>query len=107
MKEIANLPLRLDCTTPQKVDLPAGTKVLCLRILGNQPVVWFLCDPDQVLVPRQLLFVRTNYPLADDFEERWDYVESLPWTDGKGMIVFHLFIDLEQIILVDPDIKGA
>jgi hypothetical protein len=68
---------------------------LCVRILANIPVVYVLTDPDQVLVPRRFWLIRTNFSLADDFDLKWDYLDTFQYSDGTGVIMFHVFADRE------------
>jgi len=95
MKKIENFQLLLDATAPQKAMLPAGAKPLCVRILSKIPVVYVLTDPDQVLVPRRFWLIRTNFQLSDDFDQKWEYIDTFQYMDGHGVIMFHVFADRE------------
>lgn len=106
MKKIENFQLILDATIPQQAMLPAGAKPLCLRILANIPVVYVLTDPDQVLVPRRFWLIRTNFSLPDNFDQKWEYVDTFQYSDGKGIIMFHLFADIQERLITTDNGDG-
>jgi hypothetical protein len=69
----------------QVIGVPVGAEILCAKEQHNEICVWFLCDPSEPKVTRQIAIVGTGHPAPDD--GRYLGTASL----HGGSLMFHVF----------------
>ena len=84
MKTVYKYPLKID--DYQQVTLPAGAKILCIKVQHGIPCLWALIDKEQTC--EETLTIRcagTGHDIKDNVE----YIDTVMLVGGA--LVFHFF----------------
>ena len=84
MKTVYKYPLKID--DYQKVNLPMGAKILCIKVQNGIPCLWALIDKEQTY--DEAVTIRcagTGHDIKDEVE----YIDTI--MVAGGALVFHLF----------------
>ena len=68
------------------LSMPAGARVLCVQVQGDQPMVWAMVDPLKPTEVRRFRLAGTGHPIDTDPGR---YVGT--FQAHNGALVFHLF----------------
>ena len=83
MRSVWKFPLHM--TDLQYVDMPMGAEILTVQMQGEQCCLWALCEPENVMRPREILIHGTGHPVGDIGR----YIGSVQMMGGA--LVFHVF----------------
>ena len=84
MKKVYKYPLRID--DYQKVVLPVGAQLLCVKFQNGKPCLWALVDPDEMNMEEiQIRCAGTGHSISGQVE----YIDTV-LTYGESL-VFHFF----------------
>ena len=79
----------LDITDYQKVTLPYGAKILCIKTQYDEPCLWALIDKEQQATEEVLIrCAGTGHPIAEA-DENLEYIDSI--LICRDTLVFHFF----------------
>ena len=83
MRTVWKFPLVM--TDRQTVQMPMGAEILTVQMQGEQCCLWALCEPENVMRPREILIHGTGHPVGDITR----YIGSVQIYSGA--LVFHVF----------------
>lgn len=87
MKTVWKFPLAL--AGEQRIDMPAGARLLSVQPQGEGVCLWALCDPDAKKEPRVIVIVGTGHQAPE--EDLWQLKHISTFQLHGGALVFHAF----------------
>ena len=76
----------LEVSDAQRVNMPAGAKLLCIQVQRGVPMLWALVNSENEVEPRFLLTVGTGHRCPGGLGS---YVGT--YQIDSGFLVFHVF----------------
>lgn len=78
---------QLDAECRTSIEMPQGSKILCLQTQDGRPNLWAMVDPSKPYVRRTFETCGTGWALDEDIESN-NYIGTYQPETG---IVFHVF----------------
>lgn len=87
MKTVWKFPLAV--TNEQRIDLPAGARLLTVQPQGEGVCLWALCDSEAEREPRMIVILGTGHQAPEENLWQLKYISTFQLQDGA--LVFHAF----------------
>lgn len=81
---------QLDAYT-DTIDVPQGSKILCLKVQYGVPTVWFLANPEAPSVTIKYKILGTGHQIEDQNLNGLTYLDS--FLIAEDTLVFHVFME--------------
>jgi hypothetical protein len=80
-----NIPIQDEFT----IEIPNRSRFLCVQTQNNLPVMWFQCQPTEILLPHKFYIAVTGHETSKD---GYGYLGTFQVNEFVG----HLFYDLDK-----------